>query len=180
MFNNGLPDLSLFCCISFLFLPHCLSAHITCTICSSAFYPLCAMFIHCTVPLQFNLVVALSSFFTHESLSTSTTTTTQTTTTTTSLLCTMYLWLLCTLCMQCSPCLCMHTLHRYPPPLKFSVWSSSWLFSFSGGSPHVSSITVCYSEIPQPLWQFETLRLLCDSRTHLLCFSYRPQCPSNY
>jgi hypothetical protein len=42
----------------------------------------------------------------------------------------------------------------------------------------VSSITVCYTEIPQPLWQFETLRLLCDSRTHLLCFSYRPQCSS--
>jgi hypothetical protein len=40
-------------------------------------------------------------------------------------------------------------------------------------------ITGCYTEIPQPLWQFETLRLLCDSRTHLLCFSYRPQCPSN-
>ena len=42
----------------------------------------------------------------------------------------------------------------------------------------MSSITVCYTEIPQSLWQFETLRLLCDSRTHLLCFSYRPQCSS--
>jgi hypothetical protein len=44
---------------------------------------------------------------------------------------------------------------------------------------HSFSITVCYTEIPQPLWQFETLRLLCDSRAHLLCSSYRPQCSSS-
>jgi hypothetical protein len=42
---------------------------------------------------------------------------------------------------------------------------------------HVSSITVCYPEIPQALWQFETLRLFCDNRTHFLYFSYRPQFP---
>jgi hypothetical protein len=70
MFNNGLPDLSLFCCISLLCLPHCLSAHITCAVCSSAFYALCAMSILCTVPLLFNSAAALSSFFTHESPST--------------------------------------------------------------------------------------------------------------
>jgi hypothetical protein len=29
----------------------------------------------------------------------------------------------------------------------------------------VSSITICYTEIPQPLWQFETLRLLCQSNS---------------
>jgi hypothetical protein len=75
MFNNGLPDSSLFCCISLLCLPHCLPAHMTCTICSSAFYALCAMSIHCTVPLLFNSAAALSSFFTHESPSTTTTTT---------------------------------------------------------------------------------------------------------
>jgi hypothetical protein len=44
---------------------------------------------------------------------------------------------------------------------------------------HSFNITVCYTEIPQPLWQFETLRLLCDSRAHLLCSSYRPQCSSS-
>jgi hypothetical protein len=55
--------------------PHCLSAHLTCTICSSAFYALCAMSIHCTNPLLFNSVAALSSFFTYESPSTTTTTT---------------------------------------------------------------------------------------------------------
>jgi hypothetical protein len=74
MFNNGLPDLSLFCCISLLCLPHCLSAHITCVVCSSTFYALCAMSIHYTVPLLC-YSAALSSFFTHESPSPTTTTT---------------------------------------------------------------------------------------------------------
>ena len=80
--------------------------------------------------------------------------------------------------MQCSQCLCMLTPRRYPPPLECYVWSSSWLFNFSGGSPCVSSITVCYTDIPRPLWKFETLFLLCDNWTHLLYFSYRPQCSS--
>jgi hypothetical protein len=74
-FNNGLPDSSLFCCISLLCLPHRLSTHITCVVCSSAFYALCAMSIHCTFPLLFNSAVALPSFFTHESPSITTTTT---------------------------------------------------------------------------------------------------------
>jgi hypothetical protein len=51
MFNNVLPDSLLFCCISLLCLPHCLPAHMTCTVCSSSFYALCAMSIHCTVSL---------------------------------------------------------------------------------------------------------------------------------
>jgi hypothetical protein len=76
MFNNGLPDLSLFCCISLLCLPHCLSAHLTCAVCSSAFYALCAMSIRCTVPLLCSSAAALSSFFTHEFPSPTTITTT--------------------------------------------------------------------------------------------------------
>jgi hypothetical protein len=75
MFNNGLPDSSLFCCISLLCLPHCLSAHITCAVYSSSFYALCTMSIHCTVPPLCNSAAALSSFFTHESPSPTTTTT---------------------------------------------------------------------------------------------------------
>ena len=75
MFNNGLPDSSLFCCISLLCLPHSLSAHITYVVCSSAFYALCSMSIHCTVPLMCYLAAALSFFFTHESPSPTTTTT---------------------------------------------------------------------------------------------------------
>ena len=67
MINNGLPDLSLFCCISLLFLPHCLSAHITCVVWSSVFYDLCAISILCTVPLLCYSAVALCSFFTPES-----------------------------------------------------------------------------------------------------------------
>jgi hypothetical protein len=74
MFNNGLPDSSLFCCISLLCLPHCLSAHITCAVCSSTFYALCTMSIHCTAPLLCYSAAALSSFFTHESPSPTTTT----------------------------------------------------------------------------------------------------------
>jgi hypothetical protein len=73
MFNNGLPDLSLFCCISLLCLPHCLPAHMTCAICYSAFYALCAMSIHCTDPLLSNSSTALSSFFIQESPLTTTT-----------------------------------------------------------------------------------------------------------
>jgi hypothetical protein len=72
MFNNGLPNLSLFCCISLLCLPHCLPAHVTCAICSSTFYSLCAMSIHCTNPLLCNSAAALSSFFIQESPSTTT------------------------------------------------------------------------------------------------------------
>jgi hypothetical protein len=75
MFNNGLPDSSRFCYISLLCLPHCLSAHITCVVCSTTFYALCTLSIHCTVPLLCYSVDALSSFFTHESLSPTTTTT---------------------------------------------------------------------------------------------------------
>jgi hypothetical protein len=67
MFNDGLPDLSLFCCISLLCLPHSLSAHITCAVCSYAFYALCGMSIHYIVSLLCYSAVALSYFFTHES-----------------------------------------------------------------------------------------------------------------
>jgi hypothetical protein len=66
MFNSGLPDLSLFCCISLLYLPHCLSAHITCAVWSSAFYALCTISILCTIPLLCYSAAALSSFFTPE------------------------------------------------------------------------------------------------------------------
>jgi hypothetical protein len=51
MFNNGLPDSSLFCCILLLCLPHCLPAHMTCVVCSSAFYTLCTMSLQCNLPL---------------------------------------------------------------------------------------------------------------------------------
>ena len=67
MFDDGLPDLSLFCCISLLCLPHCLSTHITCTVWSSGFYALCTISILCTVPLLCYSAAALSSFFTLES-----------------------------------------------------------------------------------------------------------------
>jgi hypothetical protein len=51
MFNNGLPDSSLFCCILLLCLPHCLPAHMTCAVCSSTIYTLCTMSLQCNLPL---------------------------------------------------------------------------------------------------------------------------------
>jgi hypothetical protein len=122
MFNNFLPDSSLFCCISLLCLPHCLSAHMTCAVCSSMFYPLCTMSIHYTVPLLSHSVVALSSFFTHESPSTRTTTTNSNNNNNPfSSLHHVYIQLLCILCMQYSPFLYMFILHQSPPHLKFST-----------------------------------------------------------
>jgi hypothetical protein len=87
-FNNGLPDSSLFCCISLLCLPHRLSAKITCVVCSSGFYALCTISIHYIVTLLCSSTPALSSFFTHKSPSPTTTTAT----TTPSLLYTMYIY----------------------------------------------------------------------------------------
>jgi hypothetical protein len=121
MFNNGLPDSSLFCCILLLCLPHCLSAHMTCVVCSSTFYALCAMSIHCTVPLLFNSAAALSSFFTHESPSPTTTTAISNSNSNTSLLCTVYIYLMCILCMQYSPFFCMLIPRQSPPHLKCSA-----------------------------------------------------------
>jgi hypothetical protein len=51
MFNNGLPDSSLFCCILLLCLPHCLPAHMNCTVYSSAIYTLCTMSLQCNLLL---------------------------------------------------------------------------------------------------------------------------------
>jgi hypothetical protein len=76
MFNNGLPDSSLFYCILLLCLPHFLSANITCVVFSFAFYALCTMSIHCTILFLCSSAAALSSFFTHESPSPTTITAT--------------------------------------------------------------------------------------------------------
>jgi hypothetical protein len=120
MFNNGLPDSSLFCCISLLRLPHCLPAHITCTVCSSAFYALCAMSIHCTVPLLFNSAAALSSFM-HELPSTTTTTATSSNNNNhISSLYGVYIAFV-HLVHAMRAILCILTPHRYPPQLECSV-----------------------------------------------------------
>jgi hypothetical protein len=70
VFNNGLPDSSLFCCISLLCLPHCLSAHMTCTVCSSLFMlcapcPFTAQFLFCAfLLLRSASLLTLQSFYT--------------------------------------------------------------------------------------------------------------------
>ena len=148
MFNNGLPVLSLFCCISLLCLPHCLSAHITCAIWSSAFYALCAISILCTVHLLCYSAVALSSFFTPESpLLTTITTTSNSNNNLFSSLYRIYVSY-------------VHLVHAiFPIPLHAHptlISSTSqvfcmiiivtlqllWLFS------HAFNITRCYAEIP--------------------------------
>ena len=158
MFNSGLPDSSLFCCISLLFLPHCLPAHMTCAVCSSIFYVLCSMSIHCTFLLMFYTAAALSSFFTHESPSPTKTTTNSYN-------------------------------NRHPISSLYRVFIASvhlvhavFTMPLHADSASLSSTfrVLCLIIIVtlQLLWWFETLRLLCDNRTHFLCFNYRPQFPS--
>jgi hypothetical protein len=175
MFNNGLPDSSLFYYISLLCLPHCLSAHMIFIFCSSTFYALCTMSIHYTVPLLFNSAAALSSFFTHESPSPTTPTTNSNSNNNT--ISSLYRVFIAFVHL-------LHAMFAMPLHANSAPISSNsrvlcliimvtllllWWFS------HAFNITVCCTEILQPLWQFETLRLLCDSRAHLLFFSYRLQ-----
>jgi hypothetical protein len=149
MFNNGLPDLSLFCCISLLCLPHFLSVHITCAVCSSTFYVLCSMSIHSTVPLLCYSAAALSSFFTHESPSPTTTTNNNC-----NLISSMYHVYMASVHL-------VHEIfgipmHAHTAPISSTsrvLWviiivtlQLLWLFS------HAFSIIGCYVEIPQPLW----------------------------
>ena len=168
MFNNGLPDSSLFCYILLLFLPHCLSTHITCAICSSAFYALCTMSIHCTVPLLCYSAAALSSFFTRESPLP--TTTIANSNNNNSLISSLYHVYIASVPL-------VHAIFSIPMHDHTAPISSTsrvlcviiiltlhllWLFS------HAFSITRCYVEIPQPLWQ---LRLFIFSVTIELTFS---------
>jgi hypothetical protein len=180
MFNNGLPDSSLFYCISLLCLPHCLPAHLICAICSSTFYALCSMSIHCTVPLLFYSATALSSFFTHESPSPTTTTTNSNSDN--NRFSSMYRVYIAF--VHLVNAIFAIPLHAHTVPISslsqvlyvIIIVTLQLLWWFS----QAFNITVCCTEIPQPLWQFETLRLLCDSRAHLLCFNYRLQCSSVY
>jgi hypothetical protein len=168
MFNNGLPYLSLFCCISLLCLPHCLSTHITCAVCSSTFYVLCSMSIHCTVPLLCYSATALSSFFTHESPSPTTTTTT--TNNNNNLISSLYHVYIAFVHL-------MHAIfsipmHAHTAPISsisrvlyvIIIVTLQLLWPFS----HAFSITGCYVEIPQPLWK---LGLFVFSVTVELTFS---------
>jgi hypothetical protein len=175
MFNNGLPDSSLFCCISLLCLPHCLPAHLTCAICSSAFYAICSMSIHCTVPLLCYSATALSSFFTHESPSP--TTTTANSNSDNNRFSSLYRAYIAS--VHLVHAIFTIPLHAHTAPISSTsqvlcviiIVTLQLLWRFS----HAFNITVCCSDLPQPLWQFETLHLLYDSRAHLLCFSYRLQ-----
>jgi hypothetical protein len=168
MFNNGLPDSSLFFCISLLCLPHFLPAHITCVVCSSSFYALCTIPIHCTDPLLFNSAAALSSFFTHESPSPTTTTTNSNINN--SPISSLYRVYIAYVHL-------VHAIFAIPMHAHTVQISSTsqvlcviiiatlrllWQFK------RVFDITGCYAEIPQPLWQ---LRLFVFSVTVELTFS---------
>ena len=179
MLNNGLPDSSLFYCILLLCLPHCLPAQMTCTICSSSFYALCTMSIHSTDPLLFNSTAALSSFFTHESPSSTTITATSNNNNNNPLLFSV-------LCIYtfCAPCAC-NVRNSSACWLCFVILHlSSALSDHHRDSSASLAVFPCVQHHWMLCWDsssylaVETLRLLCDSQSHLLCFSYRPQCPS--
>jgi hypothetical protein len=168
MFDDGLPDLSLFCSISLLCLPHCLSAQITCAVCSSSFYALCAMSIHCTVSLLCYSAAALSYFFTHK-LPSPTTTTTNSYSNNNPI---SSLYRVFIASVHLVHAVFAMPLHADSAPLSSTsrvlcliiIVTLQLLWPFS----HAFSITGCYVEIPQPLWQ---LRLFVFSVTVELTFS---------
>jgi hypothetical protein len=167
MFNNGLPDSSLFCCISLLCLPHCLSAHMTCVVCSSAFYALCAMSIHCTVPLLCISTSALcllahTSILLHSDHNNSNNNNNRFSS----------LYRVYIAYVHLMHAIFTIPLHAHTVPISSTsrvlcviiIVTLQLLWPFS----HAFSITGCYVEIPQPLWQ---LRLFVFSVTVELTFS---------
>jgi hypothetical protein len=168
MFNNGLPDSSLFCCISLLCLPHCLHAHMTCTICSSPFYALCTMSIHYTNPILCHSAIVLFSFFTHESPSSTTTTTNSNS----NINHFSSLYRVYMASVHLVHAIFAIPLHAHTVPISSTsrvlcliiMVTLQLLWQFS----HASNITGCYAEIPQPLWQ---LGLFVFSMTVELTFS---------
>jgi hypothetical protein len=78
---------------------HCLAPHMPCAFCASAFYALCAMSIQCSIPLLCISAAAHSSFYTPESLST----------TTTHLFSVLHTYSLCAPC-ACYPAMLLHAL----------------------------------------------------------------------
>jgi hypothetical protein len=167
VFNDGLPVLSLFCCISLLCLPHCLSAHITCVVRSSDFYALCAISILCTVPLLCYSAAVLSSFFTPES-----TLPTITTTSNNNINSISSLYYVFISSVHLVHAVFAMPLHADSAPLSSTsrvlcliiIVTLQLLWPFS----HTFSIIRCYVEIPQPLWQ---LGLFIFSVTVELTFS---------
>ena len=152
MFNNGLPDSSLFCCISFFYLPHCLPAHMTCVVYSSSFYALSAMSIHCIVPLLYIstsvlCLLAHTSILLHRDHNNSI----SSINTISSMYCVLIAY------VHLVHAMCTMPLHTHTAPISSTSWvlcliimvTLQLLWRFS----HVFSITRCYAEIPQPLWQ---------------------------
>jgi hypothetical protein len=157
--------LSLFYYTALPCLHQCL-LHTSSTFYSSSFYTLYAISLQCTIPQMcissptFCLLVHTSILLHNDNPS---------------LFFVLHSYSLCCLCAcnirSASACsLCAKFLHNLSALSDHHRDSSASLVIY-----HSFSITVCYIEIPQPLWQFETLGLLCDSRAHLLCFSYRLQ-----
>ena len=152
MFNNGLPDSSLFCCISLLCLPQCLPAHMTCAICSSVFYALCAISIHCTVPLLCYSAATLSSFFTHESPSS--TTTIENSNSNSHPISSLYRVFIAF--VHLVHAIFSIPLHAHTVPISSTsqvlcliiIATLQLLWPFS----QAFNITGCYAKIPQPLW----------------------------
>jgi hypothetical protein len=152
MFNNGLPDSSLFCCILLLCLPHCLPAHMTCAVCSSAFYALCTISIQCNIPLLCDFYsCTLPPCFTHESPSTTTTTNSNRNSNRFSSLYRVYI-----ASVHLVHAIFAIPLHAHTGPISSTsqvlcviiIATLRLLWQFN----RPFSITGCYAEIPQPLW----------------------------
>jgi hypothetical protein len=154
MFNNGLLDSSLFCCILLLCLPHCLPAHMTCAVCSSAIYTLC------TMSLQFNLpllcistpalcLLAHTSILLHSDHNNSNNNGNN------NPISSLYRVLIAS--VHLVHAMCTIPLHTHTAPISSTslvlcliiMVTLQLLWQFS----HAFSITGCYAEIPQPLWK---------------------------
>jgi len=173
MFNNGLPNSSLFCCISLLCLPHCLSTHITCVVCSSAFYAMCAMSIHLhsssSVLFSCCTLILLHTWITFTNNNHSKLQQQQQ----------PHLFSVPCIYSFCASCAC-NIFHSYA-----CSYCTNLLHLLSSLRDHHRNSSASLAIFPrvQHHWMLcwdssaslavETLRLLCDSRADLLCFSYR-------
>jgi hypothetical protein len=142
------------------------------------FCALCAMSIHCTVPLLCSSAAALSSFFTHEPPSP--TTFKATSNSNNNLFSSLYRIYVASVHL-------VHAIFSIPLHAHPTLISSTsqvfcviiivtlqllWLFS------HTFNITGCYAKIPQPLWQLRLFIFFVTVEPTFPVF-YRPQCPSS-
>jgi hypothetical protein len=151
MFDNGLPDSSLFHCILLLYLPHCLPAHMTCAVCSSAFYTLCTTSLQCNLPLlcistPVLCLLAHTSILLHSNHNNSISNNNPISSLYHVLIASVHLvHAMCAIPLHAHIALISSTSRVFCLIIMVTL-PLLWQFS------HAFSITGCYAEIPQPLW----------------------------